>query len=254
VTPIIEVSGLTKTFRIPSVRRQTVREHVFGLLQPRSFEPLRVLDGVCFEVQPGETLGLMGANGSGKSTLLKIVCGVYQPDSGRVSVAAPITPLLELGIGWSPELDALDNILLVGTAMGMSLREARGRIDEVLAFAELERFANLELKHYSSGMASRLAYAVAFSAVREILVIDEIFSVGDAGFRVKCEERYLQLARSGHTVVVVSHEPRPIAEFCGRALLLDRGRIVLEAGGREVVDAYHRRLAAGPGAGSSDAA
>jgi len=235
---LIEARDLRKSFRIPSEERRTVREHVLGALRRRTFRPHRVLDGVDLDLRPGETLGIMGRNGSGKSTLLKILCGIYRPDSGALQVRAPITPLLELGIGWNPDLDAIDNVLLMGTVMGMSLSEARGAVDEILAFAEVESFANLELKHYSSGMAARLAYAVAFRAVREILVIDEIFAVGDAGFRTRCEARYRELAAAGHTTLLVSHDPRTIERFCPRALLLEGGRFVLEGSGAEVAEAY----------------
>lgn len=243
---IIEVEGVSKTFRIPKVRRETVREHVFDLFRPRPAENLRVLDSVSFSVEPGETVGIMGRNGSGKSTLLKIISGVYRPDRGRVLVAAPVTPILELGLGWNPELDAVDNVLLMGTVMGLSLREARDAVDGILAFAELERFARTPLKHFSSGMASRLAYAVAFRAVREILVLDEVFAVGDAGFRAKCEARYRELSAAGHTVVIVSHDPKPIEAFCTRALLLEGGRIVMDGRGDRVVAAYLSLLAGQP--------
>ena len=165
---VIEVHSVSKAFRIPSVHRSTVREHVLGILEPRKFERLQVLDDVSFEVRRGEAVGIMGRNGCGKSTLLKIICGVYQADGGRVIRRAAITPILELGVGWHPELDAIDNICLIGSVMGLSLPEIRERMDKILAFAELERFANLKLKHYSSGMAERLGYAVAFEAVREV--------------------------------------------------------------------------------------
>ena len=171
---IISVESVSKAFQIPSVRRDTIREHLFDFHRPRRFERLQVLDSVSFEIQPGETLGIMGRNGSGKSTLLKIICGIYSPDTGRVVARAAITPILELGVGWNPELDAVDNVFLLGSVMGLSLGEIRRSLDEILAFAELERFANLKLKHYSSGMSSRLAYAVAFRAVRDVLVLDEI--------------------------------------------------------------------------------
>src|SRR5690606_31501290 len=137
---------------------------------------------------------------------------------------AGITPVLELGVGWNPELDAIDNVYLIGTLLGLSLREVAAGLDEILAFAELERFARLKLKHHSTGMALRLAYAVAFKAVRDVLVLDEIFAVGDAGFRARCEQRYRELRAAGHSVLMVSHDPRTIAAFCDRALLLDRGR------------------------------
>jgi ABC-type polysaccharide/polyol phosphate transport system ATPase subunit len=235
---VVDVDGVSKAFWIPTVRRETVREHVFGLLHPRRFDRLDVLTDVSFGVRRGEALGIMGRNGSGKSTLLKILCGVYQPDRGRVAARAAITPILELGVGWNPELDAVDNVFLIGSVMGLSLKEIRASVDEILAFAELEKFAKLKLKHYSSGMSSRLAYSVAFKAVREVLVLDEIFAVGDAGFKARCEERYRQLRALGHTVLIVSHDPRTIATFCDRALLLNGGRIVVEGPAQQVADRY----------------
>jgi len=242
---LIEVDSVSKAFWIPSVRRDTVREHFFGMLQPRKFQRLQVLDTVSLTLRRGEALGIMGRNGSGKSTLLKIVSGVYAPDQGRVNVLAPITPILELGVGWNPELDAIDNVLLIGSVMGLSLREIRRDMDEILAFAELERFANLKLKHYSSGMSERLGYAVAFKAVREVLVLDEIFAVGDAGFKARCEQRYWELRRLGHSAIIVSHNTRIIAEFCDRALLLDSGRVVMDAPAKEVADRYVSSLTEG---------
>jgi ABC-type polysaccharide/polyol phosphate transport system ATPase subunit len=246
---VIQVQSVSKAFRIPTVRRETVREHVLGLLEPRRFERLQVLDRVSFDVQPGETLGIMGRNGGGKSTLLKILCGVYPPDSGTVTRRAAITPILELGVGWNPELDAIDNVCLIGSVMGLTLAEIRQRMDSMLAFAELERFANLKLKHYSSGMASRLGYAVAFEAVREVLVLDEIFAVGDAGFKEKCEARYRELRTAGHTIVLVSHDPRTVLAFCDRALLLDGGAIVMDGPAAGVTERYLSLLThANPGA------
>ncbi|HVH25117.1 MAG TPA: ABC transporter ATP-binding protein [Vicinamibacterales bacterium] len=235
---IIELAGVSKAFRIPSVRRDTIREHLLGALEPRRFERLQVLDSVSLDVSRGEAVGVMGRNGSGKSTLLKIMCGVFPPDKGRVSARAAITPILELGIGWNPELDAVDNVFLVGSVMGLSLRQIRRGMDEILAFAELERFANLKLMHYSSGMSSRLGYAVAFQAVREVLVLDEIFAVGDAGFRARCEDRYRRLRAQGHTVIMVSHDPRIVSTFCDRAVLLDGGRIVMDGAASDVAGEY----------------
>ena len=239
---VIEVRQLAKSFWIPSAKRETVREHVLHVFRRRSFERLDVLRSVSFDVQAGETIGIMGRNGSGKSTLLRLLCGIYRADSGSLDVRAPLTPILELGLGWNPELDGVDNVMLIGTAMGLSLREARESLDEILHFAGLERFAALPLKHYSSGMAARLAYSVAFKAVREVLVLDEIFAVGDQAFRARCEARYRELSARGHTVVLVSHEPRIISTFCDRALLLDGGTIVLDASGAEVVAEYSRHM------------
>jgi len=243
---VIEVVDVAKRFRIPSVRRETVREHVLDLFRPRPYETLSVLESVSFTIARGEAVGLMGRNGSGKSTLLKIIAGIYPPDAGRVVARAPITPILELGVGWNPDLDALDNIYLLGGVMGLTLGELKRATAEILRFADLERFAHLELRHYSSGMAARLAYAVAFRAVREVLVLDEIFAVGDAGFRERCQARYAELRAAGHTLLLVSHEPRTIAAFCDRALLLEGGRIVMDDEAGRVAEAYVRLLTREP--------
>ena len=238
---VIEVAGVSKTFTIPSSRRETVREHALDFFRPRPQERLRVLESVSFELRQGESLGLMGRNGCGKSTLLKIVSGIYPVDSGRVDVHAAVTPILELGVGWNPDLDAIDNIELLGTVMGMTLKQLRAATDEILEFAELEKFAHLELRHYSSGMAARLAYAVAFRAVREVLILDEVFAVGVAGFKERCQQRYRDLHRAGHSMLLVSHEPRTIATFCDRALLLEGGHILL-AGAAEMVASRYLEL------------
>ena len=244
--PLIDVEAVSKRFLIPSVHRNTVREHVFGVFQPRRCDTLQVLEEVSFTVRRGETLGIMGRNGCGKSTLLRILCGIYTPDGGRIRVHAGVTPILELGVGWNPELDAVDNVYLMGTVLGLTLRGIAAQLDGILAFAELDRFARLKLKHYSSGMASRLAYAVAFAAVREVLVLDEIFAVGDAGFRARCEARYGELREAGHTVLMVSHDPRTISTFCDRALLLDGGRLVAEGTGAQIAAHYVESLTATP--------
>jgi ABC-type polysaccharide/polyol phosphate transport system ATPase subunit len=235
---VVNVRGVSKSFTIPSVRRDTLREHALDFFRPRPYERLRVLDDVSFELQRGESLGLMGRNGCGKSTLLKIVSGIYTADTGSVLVSAPVTPILELGVGWNPDLDAVDNIELLGTVMGLTLRELRAATAGILEFAELTRFARLELRHYSSGMAARLAYAVAFQAVREVLILDEIFAVGDAGFKERCHARYRELHRSGHAMLLVSHEPRTIAAFCDRALLLEGGRIAMAGPAEAVAERY----------------
>ncbi len=235
---LVTLDAVSKAFFIPSSRRNTIREHAFGLFDRPAVERLQVLDRVSLDLRRGETLGIMGRNGSGKSTLLKIVAGVYQADSGRVQRRVPITPVLELGLGWNHELDAIDNIYLLGSVLGLSLPDIRTRLEEMLAFAELERFASLQLKYYSSGMASRLAYAVAFHAVRDVLLLDEIFAVGDAGFRAKCEARYRQLSEAGHTIILVSHDPRVVETFCTRAVLLDGGRIAASGSGIEIAQRY----------------
>jgi len=239
---ILEAHDVSKSFWIPDEHRDTIREHVFAALRPRRLRKLPVLQSVSLALRKGESLGIMGANGSGKSTLLKLLCGIYVPDSGCIVARAGITPILELGIGWNPELDAVDNIYLIGTLMGLSLSEVRRDLDAILEFAGLATFAYLPVKHYSSGMAARLAYSVAFRAVRDVLILDEILAVGDAGFNTRCEERYRQLRTKGHSTIIVSHNADIVSRFCDRALLLEEGRLVMNGPAHEVAAAYMSRL------------
>jgi ABC-type polysaccharide/polyol phosphate transport system ATPase subunit len=240
---VVEVEDLCKSFLIPSVRRSTLREHALALFKPPQVDKLQVLDGVNFEVAAGEVFGIMGRNGCGKSTLLKIIAGIYQADRGTVRLNAPITPILELGVGWNTELNAIDNILLIGTVMGLTLKELKAATGQILEFAGLERFAQLEVKHYSSGMMARLAFAVAFMAVKDVLILDEIYAVGDAAFQKQCTQRFMELHSEGHTIVIVSHQPSDIETFCNHAVLLEGGKVVDEGTGPEVARAYSRLLA-----------
>ena len=209
----------------------------------KKYGEVTAVNDLNIQIRDQEFLVLVGPSGCGKSTLLKILCGIYTADSGEVRVHAGLTPVLELGVGWNPELDAIDNIFLIGAVMGLSLRAVESSLGDILAFAEVERFAHLKLKHYSSGMAARLAYAVAFHAVRDVLVLDEIFAVGDAGFKAKCEERYRKLRAAGHAVLLVSHEARAISTFCDRAILIDRGRVMRVGNAPDVVTDYLRVVA-----------
>lgn len=242
----LNIQQIHKSFSIPTIRLDTVREHILNSFKLgkyiRNRRELKVLSGVSFSVRPGETLGIMGRNGSGKSTLLKIITGVYQPDRGVVHCAMPITPILGLGVGWNPELDAIDNIYLLGTVMGMTLRELKIAKDEILEFAGLQEFSRLELKYYSSGMAMRLAYSVAFRAVRGLLILDEVFSVGDREFKERCYKRYEDIRQAGHTVLMVSHDPAEVGRFCDRAILLEGGKILREGSGQEIAIAYVQSL------------
>lgn len=242
----LNIQGIHKSFFIPTIKLDTVREHILSSFRMRKYlrnrRELRVLSDVSFSVKAGETIGIMGRNGSGKSTLLKIISGIYQPDRGVVQCALPITPILELGVGWNAELDAIDNIYLLGTVMGLTLRELTTAKDEILEFAGLKEFSRLELKHYSSGMAIRLAYSVAFRAVRGLLILDEVFAVGDREFKERCYKRYEEIRRAGHTVLMVSHDPADIGRFCARAILLEAGKVVQEGSGQEIARAYVQLL------------
>jgi ABC-2 type transport system ATP-binding protein len=242
----LNIQEIHKSFSIPTVKLNTVREHILGSFKMRKYlrnrRELRVLSGVSFSVKAGETMGIMGRNASGKSTLLKIISGIYRPDRGAVKCALPITPILDLGVGWNPELDAVDNIYLLGTVMGLTLRELKTAKDEILEFAGLQEFSRLELKHHSSGMAMRLAYSVAFRAVRGLLILDEVFSVGDREFKERCYKRYEEIRRAGHTVLMVSHDAGDIGRFCNRAILLEGGKVVQEGSGQEIAHAYVQLL------------
>mgnify|MGYP001767697333 CR=1 FL=1 len=240
----LDVYDIHKSFFIPTVKMDTVREYILNSFKFRKHfndrRELKVLDGVSFSLKAGETLGIMGRNGSGKSTLLKVITGIYLPDQGKIHCPMPITPLLDLGVGWNQELDAIDNIYLLGTVMGMTLRELKTAKDEILEFAGLREFARLELKHYSSGMAMRLAYSVAFRAVQDLLILDEVFAVGDMEFKERCYQRYDEIRKAGHTVIMVSHNPSEIERFCHRAILLENGKIIQEGSGSQIADAYIR--------------
>jgi ABC-2 type transport system ATP-binding protein len=242
----LEINGIQKSFSIPVVRLDTVREQVLNIFKLRMHlknrRELQGLNGVSFSVKAGETIGIMGRNGCGKSTLLKIITGIYQPDRGTAQCSLPITPILDLGAGWNPELDAIDNIYLLGTVMGLTLRELKTAKDEILEFAGLRDFSRLELKHYSAGMAMRLAYSVAFRSVRGLLILDEVFAVGDMEFRERCYKRYEEIHKAGHTVLMVSHNPADIARFCGRAILIEEGKVAQEGSGQEIAHAYGQRL------------
>ncbi len=237
---LIEAKNVKKSFRIPMVRRNTLREHVLSLFRARPYEKLCILEDVSFSLARGESLGVMGRNGCGKSTLMRILSGIYLPDSGIVEVRAPVTPILELGVGWNPELNALDNICLLGTVMGMTLGDVKKATREIIEFAGLERFTELALKHYSSGMAARLAYSVAFLSVKEVLILDEILAVGDAEFKQRCRDRYRQLHESGHSIILVSHTTHDITDFCDRAILLENGRIIEDGPAERIAKSYQR--------------
>ena len=236
--PALVLEDVSKSFQIPSVKRSTIREHALHLFRRRSFDALCVLDRLWLEVARGSTVGVMGRNGSGKSTLLRVLSGIYAPDAGRVEVHGRVTPVLELGLGWNPELDAVDNVLLIGTVMGLSLAEADAAMGQILDFAEVTRFSRLQLKHFSTGMASRLAYSVAFHAVQDILLVDEVLAVGDASFKARCETRFRQLKAEGRTIVAVSHDPTSLRNLCDRAVLLERGRILMDGTPEAISTAY----------------
>jgi ABC-2 type transport system ATP-binding protein len=236
--PSIEVRDLQKTFRIPTDRAHRLKERLLHPLRSGREVELHVLQDVSFDVGQGEFFGIVGANGSGKSTLLKLLASIYRPDSGRIRVAGTLTPLIELGVGFNPELTAYDNVILNGVMMGLTPKEARHRFDEVMDFADLQDFADLRLKNYSSGMQVRLGFSVMLQVAADVLLIDEVLAVGDAAFQQKCEEALTRLHREGRTIVFVTHSMPLIERFCERAMLLHHGKIARIGDPVEVTSRY----------------
>src|SRR5439155_2375589 len=188
---------------------------------------LEALRDVSFEVAPGEFFAITGRNGSGKSTLLRCIAGIHEPDAGELEVRARLAPFIELGVGFHPQLDARDNVLVAGTLMGLRPAEARRRFPRVLAFAELKEFADMPIANYSSGMHVRLAFATSFQVDADVLLFDEVLAVGDALFRRKCQHAFETLIAKGHTIIYVSHGLETVSEFADRVLLLERGQHVM---------------------------
>src|SRR5947209_19457339 len=222
----IRVTDLEKSFRIPKHQVQTLKERALHPLRRQEYNELDVLKGISFEIPEGEFFGIVGRNGSGKSTLLKCLAGIYRADSGRIRIAGRLSPLIELGVGFNPDLTAYDNVVINGVMMGLSPREARARFDDVMAFAELEDFLDLKLKNYSSGMQVRLAFSLMVQSDADMLLIDEVLAVGDAAFQQKCLDVFYRLRDEGRTIMLVTHAMPMIERFCHRALLLEDGRVV----------------------------
>jgi ABC-2 type transport system ATP-binding protein len=239
----IVVDGVAKTFRLPHDRRTTLKEYFLHPLRRTGYEEQRALDNVSFRVERGEFFGIVGPNGSGKSTLLKIIAGIYRQDHGTVRVNGLLSPFIELGVGFNPELTARDNIRINGTLLGLDRRQLDERFDDVVEFAELERFVNQKLKNFSSGMQVRLAYSIAIQVDFDILLLDEVLAVGDESFQQKCFDTFRQFQAQGKTIVLVTHALDLMPRFADRALLLLNGRIQELGSPSEVVERYHEEMA-----------
>jgi ABC-type polysaccharide/polyol phosphate transport system ATPase subunit len=245
----IEVEDVSKTFIVPHEKRHRLKEYVVRPSRSRDVDRNEALRDISLNVPSGEFFGVIGHNGSGKSTLLKILAGIYRADTGSIRIGGVVSPFIELGVGFNPELSARDNIAINGTLIGLTGRQLAERFDEIVAFAELERFVDQHLKNYSSGMLLRLAFAIAVQVPFDILLVDEVLAVGDVSFRAKCIDRLERARADGKTIVFVSHDLHSVQANCDRAMLLEHGRIVAIGDPAEVVARYESRPHAGVGGG-----
>ena len=238
---------VSKTFLLPHQVRTTFKEYFLHPFQRTEYERQQALDNVTFEVEEGEFFGIVGANGSGKSTLLKIIAGIYRQDSGHVRVRGVLSPFIELGVGFNPELSGRDNVRVNATLLGFSKRELEERFDEIVAFSGLERFVDQKLKNYSSGMQVRLAYSIAIQVPFDVLLLDEVLAVGDEEFQQKCFATFDRFREEGKTIVFVSHDLGSVTKFCERAVWLQDGRMAAIGPAREVVERYAPGVLEGAG-------
>lgn len=251
-SPAVRVSGLGKQYVLGGAEKndESFREMLTGALAS-PFRRLRRLQGgisesetfwalkdVNFSIQPGEVVGIIGRNGAGKSTLLKILSRITEPTEGRIEIRGRVSSLLEVGTGFHPELTGRENIYLNGAILGMSRREIRSKFDEIVEFAEVERFLDTPVKRYSSGMYVRLAFAVAAHLEPEILIVDEVLAVGDAAFQQKCLGKMQDVGREGRTVLFVSHNMGAVRNLCTRAICLQQGSVAMDADVESVIERY----------------
>jgi ABC-type polysaccharide/polyol phosphate transport system ATPase subunit len=234
----IKVENLSKTFKIPHEKISTLRGAFVNLFRSKGYEKFNALDDVSFEVKKGEFFGIIGRNGSGKSTLLKILAGIYQPDGGKIKINGLISPFLELGIGFNPELSGRDNIYLNAAVLGLSKKQIDEKFDDIVRFSELRRFVDQKVKNYSSGMQVRLAFSVAIHANRDILLMDEVLAVGDTNFQSKCMQEFNRYKDMGKTVILVTHDIVTVQRYCDRAMLLRSGKIETIGDPEKVVSKY----------------
>lgn len=235
---VIKVSHLSKNFVLPHERQSSLKGKLINF-HKKGFEVQEALKDVSFEVKRGEFFGIVGRNGSGKSTLLKILAGIYSPDQGSVDIKGKLTPFIELGVGFNPELSGRDNVYLNGALLGFSRSEMEVMYDDIVAFAELERFMDQKLKNYSSGMQVRLAFSIAIRAKSDILVLDEVLAVGDTNFQKKCFDVFRQVKAEGRTVILVTHDMSAVQKFCSRAMLIEYGVVKMIGSQDEVARRYN---------------
>ncbi len=237
--PIIQVKNVSMRFNLASEKHESMKEYFIALMQRRlHYHEFFALKDITLDIQPGDFYGLVGLNGSGKSTLLKVIAGVYKPSTGYVRVNGNIAPLIELGAGFDMDLTARENIYLNGTVLGFSPKYLDEKFDEIVEFSELEEFLDVPLKNYSSGMVARIAFAIATMTKPDILIADEILSVGDFLFQQKCEERMQKLLEGGTTVIFVSHSIEQVERMCNKVAWISHGHLKMNGDVKTVCDAY----------------
>jgi ABC-2 type transport system ATP-binding protein len=239
----VEIQGVSKRFRLYLEKYSSLKERLLhvGHIPYEEFWALR---DVSAEIRPGSTVGILGRNGSGKSTLLKCIAGILQPTAGQVIVRGKVAAMLELGAGFAPDLSGRDNIYLNGSLLGLSRREISHRFDEIVEFAEIEHFIDNQVKYYSSGMTVRLGFSIAVSMDPDVLLVDEVLSVGDERFQQKCLERVKLFQDDGRTIVVVSHSSDMLRSICDEILVFDAGRLVTFAAPGEAIRVFKEGLLA----------
>ena len=237
----ISVKNVSKDFKLPHEQHSGLKQVVLGLFkmgrQP-GYEIQHVLKDVSFDIEKGDFFGIVGRNGSGKSTLLKIISEIYAPEKGSVEVNGSLTPFIELGVGFNPELTGRENVYMNGALLGFSNKQMDAMYDEIVEFAELERFMDQKLKNYSSGMQVRLAFSIAIRADSDILVLDEVLAVGDEAFQRKCDDYFSEIKKRGKTIVLVTHSMESVKKYCNKALMIKDGKVVASGSPEDVSDMY----------------
>jgi len=234
----VHINDIHKEFILPQSKNTSFKQAAINIVKKNNKVTQKVLDGVTFDIQKGDFFGIVGRNGSGKSTLLKLIAGVYSPTSGSIGVNGGLTPFIELGVGFNPELSGQDNVYLNGALLGFTRKQMDVMYDEIVEFAELGPFMGQKLKNYSSGMQVRLAFSIAIKAKNDILIFDEVLAVGDEAFQRKCLDVFETYKASKQTVILVTHDMETVRQYCSKAVLLHDGHVIEQGSPRKVANKY----------------